>query len=102
MIEVHIEDRWDRMDKAVYIIDRHPGALYLSDCNGFFTEIPQGTRVTDQSPTFTIKYEWEEQFIEKLDPLIERATDETTSSLWIERGRVDKMLNYLIGYEDGN
>ena len=102
MIEVHIEDRWDWMRKDVYILHRLEEGLYLSDPDGNMNRIEPGTRVTDKCPTFVIKQEWEEQFIEKLDPMIDRATEETSMSLWIERGRVDKMLNYLIGYEDGN
>jgi len=100
MIEVHIEDRWDLMRKDVYVIDRHPKFLYLFDDQGRAQEVSQGTIVTDMPPTFIVRDDWLEQFIEKLDPLIKRATDDTTTSLWIERGRVDKMLNYLIGYED--
>lgn len=100
MIEVHIEDRWDLMRKDIYIIDRHPGVLYLFNYLGYLDEVPQGTRITDLGPTFIIKDEWLEQFIDKLDPLIERASDETSITLWTERHRVDKMINYLIGYED--
>jgi len=100
MIEVHIEDRWDWMRKDVYIIDRYPEFLYLYNDHGDTQEIVPNTNIRDYPPTFVIKQEWEEQFIEKLDPMIDRATEETTTSLWVERGRVDKMLNYLIGYED--